>query len=206
MAAEAIGFDTGSPLMVVNTSELVNKYVGETGKNIVSVFRTAKQKGAVLVFDEGEGLFGSRSTGGDSSSCTRHDNINVGLLLQYIESFAGVCIVITNHSDAIDEAFFRRFNFVLKFEPPSPRQREQLWKSMIPKDCPLTADVSLSFLANRYELCGGDIKSALLRAASRAALRRDEKDRVVSMKDLEESCQEEISKKSGPDMSKNIYV
>lgn len=206
MAAEAIGFDTGSPLMVVNTAELVNKYVGETGKNIVSIFRDAKRKGAILVFDEGEGLFGSRSTGSPSSS-GRHDNINVGLLLQYIESFGGVCIVITNHQEAIDEAFFRRFHFVVKFELPGPRLREQIWKSMIPKECPLSADVSLSTLANRYELCGGDIKSALLRAASRAALRFEEKCRIVSMKDLEESCQEETSKKSNANtVNEHIYM
>ena len=207
MAAEAIGFDTGSPLMVVNTAELVNKYIGETGKNIVAVFRAAKQKGAVLVFDEGEGLFGSRSSSSNGGGSDRHDNINVGLLLQYIESFAGVCVVITNHSESIDDAFFRRFHFVIKFEAPGPRQREQLWKSMIPKECPLSSDVSVSILANRYDLCGGDIKSALLRAASRAALRVDEKHRIVSMGDLEESCQEEISKKSNSSaMSKHLYM
>jgi SpoVK/Ycf46/Vps4 family AAA+-type ATPase len=204
LAAEAISFDIGSPLMVVNTSELVNKYVGETGKNITSVFRDAKHKGAVLVFDEGEGLFGHRSKG-NGSSVSRHDDLNVGLLLQHIEHFSGVCIVITNHSEAIDEAFFRRFNYVLKFEFPSARLREQLWRSLLPKECPLASDISLSVLANRFEMCGGDIKSALLRAASRAALREKDVDRIVTMKDLEQSCQEEVEKRSDK-TSANIYI
>jgi len=204
LAAEAISFDIGNPLMVVNTSELVNKYVGETGKNIASVFRDAKQKGAVLVFDEGEALFGHRGTGG-GSSVSRHDDLNVGLLLQHIEQFSGVCIIITNHSEAIDEAFFRRFQYVLKFEPPTARLREQLWRSIIPKECPLAPDVSLKTLASRFEMCGGNIKSALLRAASRAALRATEKDRVVRMKDLEDSCQEELQK--GPSgATQNVYI
>lgn len=186
--------------MVVNTAELMSKYVGETGKNIVAVFREANQKGAVLVFDEGEGLFGARSQGGDSST-GRHDTLNVGLLLQHVENFSGVCIVITNHRDVIDEAFFRRFHYVLEFELPGPGQREKLWGFIVPKECPLAKDVKLSILANRYEMCGGDIKSALLRAASRAALRLKDKDRVVSMKDLELSCKEEVSKRSNENPS-----
>lgn len=194
MAAEAIGFDLGSPLIVVNSAELVNKYVGETGKNIEAIFTEAQSKDAVLVFDEGEGLFGTRQEGSDSVS--RHDTINVGLLLQHMENFTGVCIVVTNQKAAIDEAFFRRFHYVLNFEPPSMRQREELWKSIVPDDCPLGGDVSFSSLANKYELCGGGIKSAVLRGATRAALRLDESDCLITMKDLEDACEEEVSKGS----------
>jgi SpoVK/Ycf46/Vps4 family AAA+-type ATPase len=197
MAAEAISFDLGCPLMVVNTAELVNKYVGETGKNISSAFRDAKNNGSVLVFDEGEGLFGSRNMGTSSSSTSRHDNLNVGLLLQHIESFPGVCIVITNSAEAIDEAFFRRFNHVVSFDKPGPRLRLKLWQLMIPKQCPLSADVSTERLANQFELTGGEIKIALLRAASRSALRMKESERVLRMIDLEESCTEELSKQQG---------
>lgn len=195
MAAEAISFDLGVHLMVVNSAEVVNKYVGQTGKNISALFQDAQQKGSVLVFDEGEGLFGSRGTG-SSSSVSRHDNLNVGLLLQHIESFAGVCIVITNHATTIDDAFFRRFDYVLQFTKPSCRERERLWESILPKECPLGPGVSLSTLANRFELSGGDIKSALFRAASRAALRTNDKDRILRMQDLEEACQEELNKRS----------
>lgn len=60
MAAGALGFDLGRPLLVANVSELVSKWVGETGKNIESIFADAKRKDAVLVFDEAEGLFGKR--------------------------------------------------------------------------------------------------------------------------------------------------
>ena len=93
-------------------AELVSKWVGETGKNINKIFANAKSKDAILVFDEAEGLFGSRQSSGGSTS--RHDNLNVGLLLQYIENFSGICVVITNMKESIDEAFFRRFRFVLE--------------------------------------------------------------------------------------------
>jgi len=193
MAAEAIGFELGRPLMVINIAELMSKWVGETGKNIQSVFDIAKKKDAVLVFDEAESLFGKRSMD-SGSSCSRHDTLNVGLLLHHIETFGGVCIVISNLKSAIDEAFFRRFRFVMDFEPPGLPQRKLLWEKMIPKACPLAKDVSLETLAQRYELSGGDIRSALLRAATRAALRGDYR-RKIFMEDLIESCDEEVKKR-----------
>lgn len=205
MAAEAISFDLGCPLMVVNAAELVNKYVGQTGKNIVSAFKDARNSGAVLVFDEGEGLFASRNSG-TSSSTSRHDNLNVGLLLQHVESFPGVCIVITNLADAIDEAFFRRFNHVVEFDKPGPRLRRRLWQMIIPAECPLAPDVSTERLADQFDLSGGEIKSALLRAASRAALRMDEDNRILKMADLEESCEEEVSKQKGRRPRMSMYI
>lgn len=198
LAAEAIGFDLGRPLMVVNVAELVSKWVGETGKNIDAVFADAKKRDAVLVFDEAEGMFASREIQG-STSGSRHDNLNVGILLQHMETFNGVCIAITNTKDAIDEAFFRRFRFVLEFEMPDRDERERIWKAMVPKNCPLAEDVSLGTLASRYEMMnGGSIKNALFRAATTAALRLDPSDRVVSMRDLDKACAAEMSKKGGP--------
>jgi len=191
MAAEAIGFDLGRPLKVVNVAELMSKWVGETGKNIEAVFASAKREDAVLVFDEAEGLFGAR--GGDSST-GRHDSLNVGLLLQFIENFSGMCIVITNLKEHIDEAFFRRFRFVLNFEKPTRDLRLKLWQSVIPKECPLDKNVRFGTLADRYETTGGQVKSIVLRAATRAALRSDPALRMLTMDDLERSCAEEFEK------------
>lgn len=193
MAAEAISFDLGKPLMVVNLSELISKWVGETGQNIATVFDSAKSKDVVLVFDEAEGLFGERGAG-SSDGVGRHDNMNVGLLLQYMESFPGVCIVITNKENLIDDAFFRRFNYVIQFERPSPTMRHKIWKTMIPKECPLSNDVDIPFLAQRYKFSGGDIKSALFHAATKAALRNIEAERMITQNDLEKACDEEEKK------------
>jgi SpoVK/Ycf46/Vps4 family AAA+-type ATPase len=157
----------------------------------------------VLVFDEAEGLFGARAQG--SSSAGRHDTMNVGLLLQYIEHHPGVCIVITNMKEAIDDAFFRRFRFVLDFEMPDASQREALWKLLIPKECPLASDVSLCDLASRYEMCGGDIKNALLRAATAAALRSEEMERKVTMNDLTSACDAETLKTGDKKRAMTMY-
>jgi len=202
MAAEAVGFDLGKPLLVVNVAELISKWVGESGKNIETVFKDAKAKDAVLVFDEAESLFGSRGSGQSSSS--RHGTMNVGLLLQYIENFSGVCIVITNMKDAIDEAFFRRFRFVVNFEMPDAELREKIWQSLVPKECPVDKGVSFHALAQRYDtMTGGDIKTAVLRAATRAALRPESQ--TLTLKDFELACDAEQEERQGQGNHRLMY-
>jgi SpoVK/Ycf46/Vps4 family AAA+-type ATPase len=197
MAAEAIGYDLGRPIKVVNCAQLVSKWVGESAKNIQAVFDEAKAVDAILVFDEAEGLFGSRS--GSEGSSGRHDDMNVGILLHHIETFSGVVVVITNLKDRIDNAFFRRFKFVLEFPLPSAEERLRLWRLLIPKEAPLSANVDLNYLANQYDgFTGGNIKTAVFRAASRAALRAKLDQRVITMEDLKKAAEEE----SGKDLSK----
>mmetsp|Transcript_4026 Transcript_4026/g.7418 ORF Transcript_4026/g.7418 Transcript_4026/m.7418 type:complete len:112 (-) Transcript_4026:44-379(-) len=107
--------------------------------------------------------------------------------------------------NAIDNAFFRRFRFVLDFEMPDVSQREDLWKTLLPPECPLDSDVSLRELASRYTMCGGDIKNSIMRAATRAALRSDEEDRKVTMSDLTSACEAEMLKK-GADRKTNLAM
>mmetsp|Transcript_25098 Transcript_25098/g.53407 ORF Transcript_25098/g.53407 Transcript_25098/m.53407 type:complete len:568 (+) Transcript_25098:2-1705(+) len=203
MAAEAIGFDLGRPLLVVNVAELVSKWVGETGKNISKIFATAKSKDAILVFDEAEGLFGSRKSS-SSESAGRHDNLNVGLLLQLIENFSGICVVITNMKDSIDEAFFRRFRFVLEFKLPSAGEREKIWRITLPEQCPVAKDVDFGLLSRTYAMSGGGVKNALLRAATMAALREDGKN-VLTMEDLRVACEAEEGKVDSKSNSLGMY-
>lgn len=165
--------------------------MGETEKNIQAVFDNAAKKDAVLVFDEAEGLFASRSSSQISSAggAGRAYTMCVGLLLQNIENHPGVCIIITNLKEAIDKAFFRRFRFVLDFMVPDATLREPLWKVSFPQECPLASNVSMSELA-KYEMTGGNIKNALLNAATRASLRssNDGERKEVTMEDLVFAC------------------
>lgn len=48
-------------LQVVNCGELLSKWVGESTKNIDAIFEEARHSDAILVFDEAEGLFGTRT-------------------------------------------------------------------------------------------------------------------------------------------------
>ncbi|KAL5457433.1 hypothetical protein EMCRGX_G034692 [Ephydatia muelleri] len=185
-AAEALGYE------VVNCAELLSKWVGESTKNIDAIFEEARHSDAILVFDEAEGLFGSRTE--MSTSTDRYANVDVGVLLYHIERFPGIIILTTNLIDNIDKAFFRRLKFVLHFDVPPFKLRAKLWRLLIPEETPLAADVDFEKLAH-FEMSGGNIKSAVFRAASRAALRLDQ-NRVLTMRDLEESAEEESGKNS----------
>jgi SpoVK/Ycf46/Vps4 family AAA+-type ATPase len=90
--------------------------------------------------------------------------------------------------DECESIFMSRFRYVLDFDLPDAATREEIWTRTVPKDCPLAKDVSLDELARRYAMCGGNIKNALLRAATTAALKPNVKEQVVTMIDLDKAC------------------
>jgi SpoVK/Ycf46/Vps4 family AAA+-type ATPase len=193
LAAEAVGYEVGRPLKVVNCGELLSKWVGESTKNIDSIFEEGRNSDAILVFDEAEGLFGSRTD--MSTSTDRYANVDVGVLLYHIERYPGIVILTTNLIDNIDKAFFRRLKFILHFKSPSRPLRAKLWKLLIPAEAPVADDINFEELSYP-EMNGGDVKGAVFKAASRAALRPAET-RKITMKDLQEAAQEEVSKTVG---------
>ena len=123
--------------------------------------------------------------------------MSVGLLLHHIETFTGVVVLISNLKHQIDKAFFRRFRFVLEFPVPDVGLREQLWRLILPKEAPVDADVDIPTLASRWKMAGGSIKSAVMRAATRAAIREEGTDRIIRMADLLKAAEEEDEKESG---------
>merc|ERR1712054_601671 len=150
LAAQALGFEVGRPLKVVNAANVLDKYVGETGKNIEKVFVEARAMEAILVFDEAEGLFGKRSADA-ASSVDKHSNLDAGLLLYWLEHYPGLCILTTNAKDAIDSAFFRRFRFMVEFPAPDRIARTRLWRKCIPKQAPQSPDVDFAALASEFD-------------------------------------------------------
>jgi AAA+ superfamily predicted ATPase len=93
----------------------------------------------------------------------------VNYLLQRIETFSGVAILTTNQETLIDQAFKRRLRYHVHFPFPEPEERVTLWERMVPPEAPVGDDVDLAALAERYEMSGGHIRSAILRAAFAAA-------------------------------------
>lgn len=116
VAARAIASQLGVDLHRIDLSRIVSKYIGETEKNIDRVFDDAETSGAVLQFDEADALFGKRSEVSDAHD--RYANLEVGHLLQRMESYAGLVILTTNHKNAIDSAFLRRLGFIVDFPRP----------------------------------------------------------------------------------------
>lgn len=167
MAAEVVAGELGLELYRIDLSRVVSKYIGETEKNLRELFAEAENSGSILFFDEGDSLFGKRTEVKDSND--RFANMEAAYLLQRIETFDGVSILATNLLQNMDEAFLRRMQVIVKFPFPDAAQREQIFRSLLPKEAPLDPDLDLSFLASRVDASGGHIKNIVLSAAYMAA-------------------------------------
>lgn len=169
ICAEAVANLLGKRLYKVRYSEMESCWAGETGKNIVSVFREARQQDAVLFFDEADSIASRRFTS-MSLGYEREANQAVNILLKELESYDGVVIFATNLCANFDPAFERRIRTHILFEMPGPRERALIWKAQIhPHKTPLADDVDFVRLAEEYAVSGGDIKNAVLKAAQMAA-------------------------------------
>jgi SpoVK/Ycf46/Vps4 family AAA+-type ATPase len=168
ICAEAIAHSLGRRLLLVRYAELESLWMGETPKNVAAVFRTARDERAVLLFDEADAIAARRSTSVDQG-VQRESNTTVSVLLQELESYNGVVIFATNLAANFDPAFERRIRTHVLFEMPGEAEREQIWRVQLhPSRTPLAADVDFQVLA-RYEVSGGDIRNAVLKAALAAA-------------------------------------
>ena len=110
-AAAALANELGVELYRVDLSQVVSKYIGETEKNLRRLFDAAEQAKAVLFFDEADALFGTRTDVKDAHD--RYANLEVGYLLERLESFNGVAVLASNTKSNIDPAFVRRLQYVV---------------------------------------------------------------------------------------------
>lgn len=192
LTAEILAGEIGRPLYRISLPDVVSKWVGETEKHIKQVFQHARISHAILLFDEADALFAKRSKD-VSSSNDRYANMEVNLLLQEIERFTGTCILTTNNFGLLDDALIRRIQFRVRFEEPSQPQRAKIWQTLCPASAPLASDVNFEDLSWDFEMTGGNIKNALMRAAYRAADQAKPSQRKISQAILREACQDECS-------------
>lgn len=167
MSAEVIASDLGLDLYTVNLATVVDKYIGETEKNLERIFAEASGVNAVLFFDEADAIFGKRSDVKDAHD--RYANIESAYLLQRLETFDGLAVLATNLRANIDEAFTRRLDTIIDFPAPTPKLRLTLWQRCLAPPLPLADDVEFDFLAEAFDLAGGNIRSASTTAAYLAA-------------------------------------
>jgi SpoVK/Ycf46/Vps4 family AAA+-type ATPase len=169
ICAEAIAHSLGRQLLMVRYAELESMWMGETPKNVAAIFRTAREKEAVLFFDEADAIAARRSTSVDQGS-QRESNSVVSVLLQELESYSGVVIFATNLAANFDPAFERRIRTHVLFELPGETERAKIWQVQLhPLRTPLAPDVDFNALALRYQVSGGDIQNAVLKGALAAA-------------------------------------
>ncbi len=114
LVVEIIANELKYDVFRIDLSMVVNKYIGETEKNLNRIFKDAENLDAILFFDEADALFGKRNVVKDSHD--RYANVEINYLLQKIEEHKGIVILASNMNKKIDEAFLRRMNFIVDFK------------------------------------------------------------------------------------------
>ncbi len=188
MAAEVLAGELGLDLYTVDLATVVDKYVGETEKNLDRIFAEAERVNGVILFDEADALFGKRSEVSDAHD--RYANVEVAYLLQRMELFDGIAILATNLRANLDEAFTRRLDSLVDFPEPEQEYRRQLWERSLGTAIPRAGDLDLDFLAESFELAGGGIRNIVVAAAYAAA----EQKQSLSMAHLIRATQREYLK------------
>ena len=126
--AKFIAKSLRKPIIIKKGSDLLSMWVGGTEQNIAEAFKEAKDKKAVLVFDEVDSFLQDRSMAARSWEITQ-----VNEMLVQMESFDGIFIATTNLIDNLDKASLRRFDLKLEFGYLLPNQALNLFK----KECAL---------------------------------------------------------------------
>ncbi|HVF04089.1 MAG TPA: ATP-binding protein [Frankiaceae bacterium] len=168
LAAEVVAAELGLDLRTVDLSAVVDKYIGETEKNLERAFAEAERHNVLLFFDEADALFGNRSEVRDARD--RYANQEIAYLLQRMEQFDGIAVLATNLRGNLDAAFTRRLHFVVHFPDPDAPTRRRLWETHLAPfgDLDPADPVDLDRLAETVEVSGGDIRNAVLAAAHAA--------------------------------------
>jgi hypothetical protein len=174
LVARALATSLQMDLYSVNIAAVLNKYIGETEKNLNELFARAEELDVMLLLDEGDALLTARTA--VTSATDRYANVETNFLLQRIESFEGVLVVTTNAAERIDSAFQRRFDVVVEFTPPEPPERLAIWDVHLPSGHDVDYE-TLADIASRCTMTGGQIRNAVLHAS---ALALDEGSRVGS--------------------------
>ena len=179
---------TGRDLIQVNVSEVKSMWVGESEKNIKSIFDDYKKKvkqlakAPILLFNEADAIIGKRQVGAERA-VEKMENSIQNIILQEIEQLDGILIATTNLSENMDKAFERRFLYKIQFEKPDLNCRTQIWQAMIP---PLN-DADASYLAGKYDFSGGEIENIARHFTIQSILHGQPENMVKSLAEFCES-------------------
>jgi hypothetical protein len=195
-ASGAIAQQLGKKLLITDIARLQSKWVGESEKNIRSLFNVFErivrrvENPPVLLLNEADQFLTTRLND-TRTSVDQMRNSMQNLFLEGFERLRGVMIATTNLHENLDSAFSRRFHLKLELPMPARDERTKLWDLHLPLSIPRASDVDVEALAVTYTLSGGQIKIIVQNAATEAAARRG-RARVLKQQDLVKYCNIEI--------------
>jgi SpoVK/Ycf46/Vps4 family AAA+-type ATPase len=191
LAARLLAARLQKDLYQLDLSAVVNKYIGETEKNLSRVLEAAEELDVILLLDEGDALLGQRTDVQNAND--RYANLETNFLLQRFESYEGILLVTTNaRAGRIDSAFERRMDVTVEFHPPDEEERWGLWNSHLPRGRDVNEDF-LSEVVSRCDFSGGQIRNATLHAALLAL----DNGGIISTAALEAAIRREYMKQGG---------
>ncbi|AOO63978.1 ATP-binding protein [Sulfurospirillum halorespirans] len=173
MTALSLAKSMKKRVLSFDCSKILSKYVGESEKNVRSIFDTYKElckktkSEPLLLLNEADQFLSARSTDSGASADKMHNQMQ-NIFLEQIERFDGLLIATTNLLETIDPAFSRRFDYKIAFEKPDLKQRIELWKKLLPENATYEEGLDIEKLAS-YPLTGGQIKVVLKNTALKVA-------------------------------------
>ncbi|KUJ62153.1 AAA family ATPase [Flavobacteriaceae bacterium CRH] len=189
LTASLLGKYTKRDVYRIDLSMVVSKYIGETEKNLSSLFDKATDKDWILFFDEADAVFGKRTNVRDAHD--KYANQEVSYLLQRIENHPGLVILASNFKTNIDTAFTRRFQSIIEFEVPSYGERLQLWENNLPKGIRIAEDVNLNELSKKYDITGANIVNIIQYACLRTL---EDENESINLNHLLQGIKKEYAK------------
>lgn len=190
LAAHAIAAKLGKKILLASYADIESKFHGDGPKNLKAIFYAAERDNALLFIDEADSLLSKRLTEVNSGSEQAINSMRSQLLI-CLEQFRGIVIFATNLVENYDKAFETRVRHV-HFPMPDEKCRCEIWQQHLPPELPLSADVSVDELAKVDDVCGREIREAVIDGANRVALKakkqgKHPREGVVELKDLQEA-------------------
>jgi hypothetical protein len=189
LAAKILAAVLQTDVYRVDLASVVNKYIGETEKNLSQLLARSEELDVILLIDEGDSLMTGRTE--VKSANDRYANLETNYLLQRIETYQGIVVVTTNAGNRIDQAFQRRFDVSVSFYPPDAAERLSIWRLHLPA-AHRVAEARLQEVARHCAMTGGQIRNAALHATLLAV--EAGRGGLVEEADLEASAQREYRK------------
>ena len=112
LTASLPGGQTERKVLRVSLSMVTSKYIGETEKNLASLFDRANNQDWILFSDEADSLFGKRTDLKDSHDI--YANQEASYLLQRVKDFGGLVILASNLKSNLDQAYPWYFNQLIR--------------------------------------------------------------------------------------------
>lgn len=151
------------PYLMVRSSDILGRYVGQSEQNIAKAFQKAHEEHKAIIIDEVDSLVSSRAELSESWQRTM-----VNEFLTQLEHHPGRVFATTNFMTQLDPAVYRRFSAKIELRPLAPCQAEQLFAA-VAQEHQLQQDIAQEQIQGQLgslsNLTPGDFHAVARRAA-----------------------------------------